>query len=168
MTNPKPSPQPTRYTTLEFLSVCSPGVREMYEHWLELRGGRVLPFRSDFDPARIKRHLPSIMLVDVQWEPLDFVYRLVGTREAETRGYDPTGRRVADAFFANSAEHALDNYRYVAMEKSVLYDCESVSVPGNRYVGDESVFLPFTLGGERVDQILVYSHCEDLWLKPVR
>lgn len=168
MTNPKPSPQPTRYTTLDFLNVCSESVREMYGHWLELRGGRILPQRSDLDPARIKRHLPSIMIVEVQWEPLDFVYRLVGTREAETRGYDPTGRRVAEAYFANSAEHALSNYRYVATEKNVLYDCESVSVPGNRYVGDESIFLPFTLDGERVDQILVYSRCEDLWLKPVR
>ena len=54
------------------------------------------------------------------------------------------------------------------MERNFLYDCEAVSVPGNRYVGDESIFLPFTLTGERVDQILVYSRCEDLWLKPVR
>lgn len=168
MISAQQSPRPTRYTTLDFLDVCSESVREMYAHWLELRGDRILPRRADFEPARVKRYLPSIMLVDVRWEPLDFVYRLVGTREAETRGYDPTGRRVAEAYFANSAEHALGNYRYVAMEKSVLYDCESIAVPGNRYVGDESVFLPFTLDGERVGQILVYSHCEDLWLRPPR
>jgi hypothetical protein len=46
------------------------------------------------------------------------------------------------------------------------YDCEPVSKPGNRYVGNESVFLPFTLDGERVGQILVYSHYEDLWVRP--
>ena len=156
-----------RYKTLDFLSICSPQVREMYEHWVALRGDRVLPDRDDLDPARITRYLPGIMLVDVLWgPPLDFVYRLVGTREVESRGADPTGQRVADAYFASAAEDALDNYRYVATERAVLYDCEQVSRPGNRYVGDESVFLPFTLDGERVGQILVYSHYEDLWFRP--
>ena len=76
-----------RYKTLDFLSICSPQVREMYEHWAALRGERVLPHRDDLDPAQITRYLPGIMLVDVQWgPPLDFVYRLVGTREVESRG----------------------------------------------------------------------------------
>src|SRR5262245_57999971 len=90
-----------RYTTLEFLDICSPRVREMYEHWVALRGARILPHRDQLDPARITRYLPGIMLVDVLWgPPLDFIYRLVGTREVESRGADPTGRRVADAYFA--------------------------------------------------------------------
>jgi hypothetical protein len=152
------------YKTLDFLNICSPQVREMYEHWVALRGDRILPHRDDLDPARITRYLPGIMLVDVLWgPPLDFVYRLVGTREVESRGADPTGQRVADAYFAANVEDALDNYRYVATERAVLYDCEQVSRPGNRYIGDESVFLPFTRDGERVGQILVYSHYEDLW-----
>jgi hypothetical protein len=155
-----------RYKTLDFLNICSLQVREMYEHWAALRGDRILPHRDDLDPARITRYLPGIMLVDVQWgPPLDFVYRLVGTREVESRGADPTGRRVAEAYFATTVEDALDNYRYVATERAVLYDCEPVSRPGNRYVGGESVFLPFTLDGERVGQILVYSHYEDLWFR---
>src|SRR4030095_16945054 len=79
-----------RCKTVEFLEFCSPQVREMYEHWAALRGDRVLPHRDDLDPARITRYLPGIMLVDVLWgPPLDFVYRLVGTREVESRGTDP-------------------------------------------------------------------------------
>jgi hypothetical protein len=115
-----------RYRTLDFLNICSPQVREMYEHWMALRGDRVLPYRDDLDPARIARYLPGIMLVDVRWgPPLDFVYRLVGTREVESRGADPTGRRVAEAYFAASAEDALENYRYVVTERAVLYKCAS-------------------------------------------
>jgi hypothetical protein len=79
---------------------------------------------------------------------------------ARRRPYRPAR---ADAYFAANVEDALDNYRYVATERAVLYDCEQVSRPGNRYIGDESVFLPFTRDGERVGQILVYSHYEDLW-----
>ena len=155
-----------RHKTLDFLSICSLQVREMYEHWAALLGERVLPHRNDLDPARITPYLPGIMLVDVQWgPPLDFVYRLVGTREVESRGTDPTGQRVAEAYFAAKLEDALENYRYVATERAVLYDCEPVSKPGNRYLGNESLFLPFTLDGERVGQILVYSHYEDLWFR---
>src|SRR6266850_2586126 len=70
-----------RYKTLDFLSICSLQVREMYDHWAALRGDRTLPHRDDLDPARITRYLPGIMLVDVlRGPPLDFVYRLVGTR----------------------------------------------------------------------------------------
>src|SRR5215470_4102376 len=94
------------------------------------------------------------------------VYRLVGTREVESRGADPTGQRVADAYFAANVEDALENYTYVATERAVLYDCERVSKPGNRYMSDECLFLPFTRDGERVGQVLVYSHYEDLWSRP--
>ena len=63
-----------RYKNLDFLGICSPQVREMYEHWAALRGERILPHRDDLDPARITRYLPGIMLVDVLWgPPLDFV-----------------------------------------------------------------------------------------------
>lgn len=157
-----------RYKTLEFLSYCSPPIRGMYEHWAALRGDRVMPYRRELDPAQITRYLPGIMLVDVHWEPLDFVYRLVGTREVEARGFDPTGRRVADAYFAKQADNAIENYRYVATGKAVLYDCEPVSVPGNRYLSGECLFLPFTQDGGRVGQILVHSHFEDLWRQAQR
>src|SRR5258705_9496101 len=102
------------YKTLDFLSICSPQVREMDEHWVALRGDRVLPDRDDLDPARITRYLPGSMLVDVLWgPPLDFVYRLVGTREAESRGGGPTGQRVADAYFAPNFRGSPDNNPYV-------------------------------------------------------
>lgn len=152
-----------RYLAPEFLSVCGPQTREIYEYWKGLRGDRILPYRADFDPLDVKPYLPGIMLVDLVGTPPDNIYRLVGTREAESRGHDPTGRRVADAYFATSAEDALGNYRFVATERAVLYDCEPVSLPGNRYLGDESLFLPFTFDGESVGQIMVYSHYEDLW-----
>jgi len=152
-----------RYQVPELFTVCGAQTRAMYDYWERLRGDRKLPYRSDFDPSHIKPYLPGIMLIDVIGEPPDFIYRLVGTREVESRGYNPTGRRVAEAYFARSAEDALSNYRFVAKEKAVLYDCEPVAIPGNRYVGDESLFLPFTLDGDSVGQIMVYSHYEDLW-----
>jgi hypothetical protein len=42
-----------RYKTLDFLNICSPQVREMYEHWAALRGERILPHRDDLETAEI-------------------------------------------------------------------------------------------------------------------
>ena len=158
-----PETKKLRYSAPEFLSVCSSQITVMYDYWLGLRGDRPMPFRRDLDPSQIKPHLPFLMLVDVVGDPPDFIYRLVGTREVDSRGYDPTGRRVAEAYFASSAEDALSNYAQVARERAVLYDCEPVRMPGNDYYNDESLFLPFTVDGDSVAQVMVYSVIENMW-----
>src|SRR3954471_6167481 len=77
----------------------------MYGYWAAKRGSRPMPERSDIDPAEIPPHLlPGIMLVDVVNDPRRYVYRLVGTMEAEIRGYDPTGKSVREGYFGENAE----------------------------------------------------------------
>ena len=157
----------TRITTLEFLASCSQAVRVIYEHWDRLRAQRRMPKRSDLDPADIVPHLPGIQLVDVRREPLDFVYRLVGTREVAERGSDPTGKRVAEHGFGANLHEVLENYRHVVAERSVLYDRERFMVPDGRYVQDESLFMPLSEDGQSVNMVLVYTHYEDTWRSAV-
>lgn len=162
---PAPAPGPARRWTSEgFLDLCSGAVAEIYGYWNRKRGDRPMPARSDIEPYEITRFLPGIVLVDVKRDPLDFVYRLVGTREVEARGNDPTGRRVGDAYFGTSSEDVLENYRRVEASGSYLYDLDKFSSPGGRFVQDESLFLPLSTTGDGVGQILVYSHYEDLWM----
>ena len=65
-------------TTLEFLSVCSGPVRDIYAHWDRRREGRRMPSRTDINPADFAGHLPGIVFVEVQRDPPDYVYRSVG------------------------------------------------------------------------------------------
>ena len=152
-----------RITTLQFLEVCSPPVAEVFHYWDHKRGGRVMPSRSDIDPAGIARHLPGISLVEVKHDPLDFVYRLIGTREVAARGSDPTGQRVAENWFGSSAQDVITNYDRVVASRSFLYDKDRFVKPDGRYVLDESLFLPLAIGGEEVGQILVFSFYGDAW-----
>src|SRR3546814_12925260 len=39
-----------------------------------------MPARCDIDPAEILKILPHVFLLDVRQEPLDFRYRLIGTK----------------------------------------------------------------------------------------
>ena len=122
-----------------------------------------MPLRSDIHPADIPRHLPGIVLVEVKREPLDFIYRLVGTREVAARGSDPTGKRVAENWYGSDAEDVLVNYRRVVESCSFLYDKDSFARSDGRQVQDESLFLPLGGDGGDVRQILVYSFYGDVW-----
>jgi hypothetical protein len=152
-----------RWTTVGFLKICSPAVAEIYGYWNRKRGERLMPLRTDIDPAEITRHLPGIQLNDVKRDPLDFVYRLVGTREVAARGHDPTGRRVAESFFGQSADDVLANYRRVIATGSFVYDLDKFTTPGGRFVQDESLFLPLANAAGALNQILIYTHYQDLW-----
>ena len=149
--------------TLEFLEVCSPAVAEVFHYWDGMRAGRTLPLRSDIDPNELRRHLTGIVLVEVRRDPLDFVYRLVGTREVAARGNDPTGMRVAENWYGSSAHDVLVNYERVVASRSFLYDFDRFVRPGGRRVQDESLFLPLATDGEEVGQIMIYSYYGDTW-----
>ena len=148
---------------MEFLNLCSPPVGEVFRYWDEKRASRPMPLRSDIHPADIPRHLPGIVLVEVKRGPLDFVYRLVGTREVAARGNDPTGKRVAENWYGSDAEDVLVNYRRVVESRSFLYDKDFFARPDGRCVQDESLFLPLGGDGGDVRQILVYSFYGDIW-----
>jgi hypothetical protein len=152
-------------TDQSFLDDCVGPVRKLFLYGDERRGGRAMPLRADIDPMDFVRHLPGILLVDVRWNPLDFVYRVVGTREVEARGWDATGKPVAGNSFGSSEGRVMESYRYVATAGSYLYDFDPFMTEDGHFFVDESLFLPLSLDGARVDRILVYTHYEDVWHK---
>lgn len=65
------------------------------DYWDSKRGGRHMPARRDIDPLEMADLLPNVVLVDVQREPLDFRYRLIGTAIVARLGHDDTGARFS-------------------------------------------------------------------------
>src|SRR5690349_14298271 len=62
-------------------------LQRIFAYWQTKRGSHPMPRRSDLDPTEIPPHLlPGITLVDVVPDHRRYVYRLVGTMEAEVRG----------------------------------------------------------------------------------
>lgn len=152
-------PGPYRRTTdLGFLETCNPRIAEIFHYWDRLRGDRAMPPRSDIDPSEIKSFLPAVIIVDVVPEvPPAFIYRLVGTREVEARGCDPTGRRVGEEWFGITAEEVLTNYRTVVERRGVLLDTEYKNVPELKMREAGTIFLPLSDDGETVSKILIYT-----------
>ncbi len=142
----------------EFLPLLLADARELYDYWLGKRSSRAMPSRDGIDPAEIVHLLPGVMIVDVVDEPRRFVYRLVGTREVEARGQDPTGRSVTDGFFGTSAQRVLENYQLVCDRRAPLFDDYRFRSPNGRYADEQVLFLPLSADDSTVMQILVYTH----------
>ena len=142
---------------------CHATVRGLYDYWDAKRAGRSMPARGDLDPADLKRLLPHLILIDVVADERRYVYRLVGTREVEMRGVDPTGKAVRDAYYAESAEETLLYLdRCVQTGEPVLY--RGMYRPtSTRTQQEDTIFLPLSKDGENVDMILIFGHIQ--WLR---
>lgn len=151
----------TRCATRDFLENCPDRIAQLFHYWDGLRGARRMPRRADFQPEAVVRHLPGILLIDV--EGLDargvgiYRYRVVGTEEVRLRGYDPTGKLVQEGFFWSSAEEALTCYETIRKSRSYLYEVAEFFTPKGRWRSEYAIIVPFSEDGRDVSQILVYS-----------
>jgi hypothetical protein len=129
----------------------------IYAYWDSKRAGRAMPRRADLDPTEISpRLLPGVMLVDVVPDPRRYVYRLVGTKEAEVRGYDPTGKSVAEAYFGENAADGMKCYDLVVAERAPVLDTLPFLERRRGYKGAQSLFLPLSNDGVAVSMIVVF------------
>lgn len=72
---------------------------ELFAYWNSLRRGLGLPARRDVDPGHLKRHLPTVSLVDVvRGESPDYRFRLAGTALYNVYGREVTGRGMAEVY----------------------------------------------------------------------
>ena len=140
-----------------FLSDCHELIAEIYSIWLTWGDAGKLPSRSDFDPIDLVKFLPNVCLVDVDYQNRDFIYRLLGTAAVEFRRSDPTGLSVKDNFIGESYERAWKSYCIVVDRRSFLYDFSTSLSPSGFSITDETIFLPLSNDGERVDMIFVFS-----------
>ncbi len=140
-----------------FLDVCHANILAFYNFYCSKKQGRSMPSRSDFDPLEMRQFLPSITLVDVKPETNDFVYRLVGTKEVEIRGKDPTGKSIRDEFYGVIVEEVEENYKYVSECKTFLYDHTNDVDKSNKILHDETLFVPLSNDDNVVNMIMLFS-----------
>ena len=141
----------------EWLERASADVQSIYRYWLSKHQGGRLPRRADIDPLELRQLMPQITIVEVVPDERRYVYRLVGTKDVEVRGQDPTGKSVLDGFFGPSVEDVLHCYDTVVKTRAPHYDDEPYVTADHRNPNDASLFLPLSDDGENVNRILVFA-----------
>ncbi len=139
------------------------------DYWCRLRGDRAFPSRSDLDPLDIPHLLPTVSLIDIFTDPLDFRFRLIGTRPAGSTSAR-TGQSVFDIPEREGRERIVVRYRRCLTERRPVldtYQCtagdgirrvEAVTCP----LSDDDVTINMMLSfglGEPVTPTHIRAYC---------
>jgi len=129
-----------------------------YEYWQELKGERRAPSWREWDWLRLPPKLiPYFLVVDVHYDPMDFVYRFWGTASVDMHGKDFTGLSIRTIRSPGTAQMTTDQYMEVVTYHEALGSEYTIKAgeDGLPYV-QTSLRMPFSNDGERVTQIATY------------
>ncbi|HCX69503.1 PAS domain-containing protein [Parvibaculum sp.] len=141
-----------------------PLCRDMLSYWKELRGVRAMPCPGEIDPVRFARHMPNLLMVQVNWQPFDLTYRLLGGDIVNAHGSNFRGRCVLDSasHTGRFSEVLFSFYKFVAEQKRPYAVAGTMEYTARGPVSVEGVYLPFSLDGTRVDRILGAAVSQEL------
>ncbi len=133
--------------------VSSDRLNRLFQLWRELRGGRKLPFRGEFAPEQLGFILGQVTIIDVVHEPLNFRFRLIGTRIEEAGRRGDQGKTLDQIEPASYRDLVGEAYREAV--ESAQPTCHQISyVYRQELVSFERIILPFTRTGSAVDLLL--------------
>jgi hypothetical protein len=133
------------------------GQRELFDYWHRSAEGRRMPARSDLDPLKVPKLLPSIGLIDVR-DGLDQAsIRLAGTRLHDIYGQEITGKRAGEVFSGEAAEYWRRIHGRVMTEGLPLHGVVRGPAKDRDHVVLFWLRLPLSEDGGRVDRILCYD-----------
>ena len=151
LTNPKMS------TQLGAPNTALRAHEELFSYWAGLRRRGYLPRRSDLDPGRIKRLLPTVSLTQVCGEPRDYRLRLAGTGLYGVYGGEITGKKLTDVYNADAADYWRRELDLVVKERRPRVGHHSMAWRGASHMTLLWLRLPLATNGRDVDVILGYD-----------
>ncbi len=120
-----------------------------YNYWLIIKGERVMPKRTDFDPMQIPKVLPYILMEDVLHDPLKFKIRLIGSKLK----IPITSKEKTLDQFPNMKSVVGLLTRMADQKKPCFYKSKS-HWSQNSYEEYTSLILPFSDENEKINIIM--------------
>lgn len=144
-------PSPIRFDDPKY-QIC-------YEYWQHLKGDRAAPAWREWDWFQLPLDLiPYCLVVDVEYDPLDFVYRFWGTANISMHGIDLTGKSISKIRSAVTAQNTFDQYNEVIDCREAIASAYTIQAgaDGPPFV-QTSLRMPFSDDGITVHQIATYA-----------
>jgi len=138
-------------------AVAARAHEELFAYWASLRANGRLPARRDIDPGKFKRHLPTISLIDVLAEPLDFRMRLAGTGLYGVYGREITGRALNEIYSGSAVDYWRSELAQVVRERRPSVGAHNLAWRGASHLSILWLRLPLASNGRDVDMILGFD-----------
>lgn len=130
---------------------------ELYAYWAQLRRRGRLPGREDIRPDDFKRLLPTISLIEVDRDHMDFRLRLAGTGLYNVYGREITGRRLSEVYNSSATDYWRQELRSLVESRRPSVGVHSLAWRGAAHISLLWLRLPLASNGQDVDMILGYD-----------
>ena len=148
----------TRLTLIEDMDALDPALRDMAAYWEKTRGGKPMPSPVDFTPAHLPRQLlPYLTIAEIQEDPLDFRFRLIGTGVVEMAGVDRTNMLGSELYDEGTFREALDIVRALKAKPRPIAFQGAMTWLDRGYRRFHTLDLPLSFDGAELDRILAVS-----------
>ncbi|GLQ07484.1 PAS domain-containing protein [Sneathiella chinensis] len=134
----------------------TPIVKAGFDYWLSKTGGRSMPRWADINPAEMLPLLPHILVVHVQYDPLDFIERITGERIVER-----SACKTMNVNWRNCPEREPGSRMWTAFEEVVnrqepSYQILAYSGPKKDYLKIEAIICPISDDGKTVIKTIAF------------
>ena len=136
-------------------TIRHPKLLQLYDYWCAIRGDREMPARRDLDPIDIPALMANIALLDVEYDPLRFRYRLYGTTICAIGGRDQTGRYLDEPETSRIADIVCPANRTLVETRRPHAMDAHYPLNSGRLGHFHRLALPFSEDGARVTMIMV-------------
>ncbi|MBV1934829.1 MAG: PAS domain-containing protein [Parvibaculaceae bacterium] len=153
---------------VSFKAIEADVLRQVLAYWQEMRMGAEMPLMKNLDPVKMGRWLSHITIIEVQRDPLAFVYRLTGEKLELAHG---SGIKGSDVRAVNASVPGLGDILHL-MYKQLMGYKKPVALRGDLVMenpglkGMELLILPVSLEGEKVDRLLNVAYYYEHSLMP--
>lgn len=138
--------------------------KKMLQIWLEWKGGKVVPHKSQIDPIALGPSLlPNLAMLEMQDDGKDYLYRLVGTELSSATDQDFTGETILSFFGSDEERNVLSGYEKSRLLKEPVCDLGDFQDRNRGYIAYQRLILPFELKGE----VRIFLGCFDFDLDNV-
>lgn len=139
--------------------LTDPTVLQVLNYWYAKRETRRMPSPTDINPTDFPKTLPHLMMLQVDYDPFQISYRLIGEHIAESHGINFRGRSVLDVNMQRSNLGTLlfELFKKVAELRRPVGVGGEIEFPGGGYMNFEAAYMPLSVDGERTDRILTVT-----------
>lgn len=139
--------------------LTDPMVLQVLNYWYAQRGTRRMPSPSNINPIDLPKALPHLMMLQVDHDPFQISYRLIGEHIADSHGANFRGRPVLDVNKQRPQLGTLlfELFKAVAELRRPVGVGGEIEFPGGGYMSFEAAYMPLSIDGERTDRILTVT-----------